>query len=149
MKKILIPMMGIWACTTAMSQSGLGREAESVAYCLAATERFIESDRATIAMSGAASSVRDAAGDSLVLNERSLRALRARSETVPQNDRSAMAVAARNANADADEFLKHFEVCWNYCAGEDLRANSWPACISTCRKADPLISRLDQCRLSD
>ncbi|MBS0339969.1 MAG: hypothetical protein JSS56_05550 [Proteobacteria bacterium] len=149
MKKILIAMVGLWACATAMSQSGWNREAESVAYCMAATERFIDTDRATIAKSGAASAVRDAAADSLARNERNLSALRARSEAMPQGDRPAMAIATSKANADSDEFLKHFEVCWNYCAGEDVHKASWPACIATCRKADPLISRLDQCRSSD
>jgi len=149
MNKLLLALMCTMIGASAFSQSNSENEPAAVAYCLSAVERFAAADRSLIARSGADSPVRDAAVDSLKQYEKSLDKLRARLRDLPEKDVLAMEDATRAAEADQAAFMKHYEVCWDYCSNEDVGGPTWQACIARCRKFDPVISRLDRCRAPD
>ena len=149
MKKLLLALMGTMIGAAATPQTDAGSEALNVAYCIGAIERFAAADRALMARAGDNASLRDAAADSLAQYERSLGRLRERFAALPDKDGRAMAAATRDAHTDQAAFLGHYEVCWNYCSPQDVGSPPWQACIARCRKADPVISRLDRCRTLD
>jgi hypothetical protein len=146
MKNRLLALIGAMMCAAMTPWNAAASEAVDMAYCLSAIDRFTAADRALIARSGANTALRQAATDSLAHLETSLARLRERFAAIPNKDGHATEAAAREARADDVVFLRHYEVCWNYCSDEKIGDVPWQACIARCRKADPMISRLDRCR---
>ena len=124
----------------------MGIDVGEIAYCVVALEQRAAADRALLAASGTDAALREAATESLQLHERSIGKLRASLAAISGENRRATDAAAREAQEDASQFSRHFEVCWNYCSSEDVRSPQWQACIARCRSADPVISKLDRCR---
>lgn len=129
-----------------MSQIAPAGEAESIAYCVDAITQFAASDRALIAGSGDNVALREAATDSVSQYERRLTRLRERLAVIPDKDNQTIEAASRSALEDGAAFLRHYEVCWNYCSDQEIGDAPWQACIARCRGVDPVISRLDSCR---
>ena len=136
-------------CVPAAPQSGSGNEAIDIAYCVAALERSAAVDQQLIAAAGENVALRAAAADSFAQHQRSLSELRERLTVVPDQDAHTTSASTQKAHADHAAFSSHYEVCWNYCSNEEVGSAIWQGCISRCRKADPLITRLDLCRALD
>jgi len=149
MKEQFFALMGMMVCAPVLSQSVFASEPVNVAYCLSAIERFADGDRSLLARPGTSRSLRDATAESLRQYEISLSRLRAQFNAMLDIDAAAIEGATRAAETDQAAFPKHFEVCWNYCSDVDVGSPPWQACIARCRKADPIISRLDRCRTTD
>ena len=147
-KKLLLALAAL-VCLPAAPQVGSGNEAIDIAYCLEALERSAALDQQLIAASGENIAIREAAADSFAQYQRSLSKLRDRQAAMPDQDAHTTSAATQKAHADHAAFFSHYEVCWNYCSDEEVGGALWQGCIARCRKADPLLSRLDRCRTLD
>ena len=148
-RKRLLRALTVMICVPAAPQDGAGNEAIEIAYCLGALQRSAAVDQQLIAASGENVALREAAADSLAQYQRSLSKLRERLAAIPDQDTHIASAATQRAHTDHAAFFSHYEVCWNYCSNEEVGSAIWQGCISRCRKADPLISRLDRCRSFD
>ena len=147
--KLLLVALTAMICVPAAPQGGAGVEAFDTGYCLGALERSAAIDQQLIAASGENVALREAAANSFAQYQRALSKLRERLAAMPDQDAHIASAATQKAHADHAAFFRHYEVCWSYCSNEEVGGALWQNCIARCRKADPLISRLDLCRTLD